>query len=359
MSILTKYICRRLILYFVSLVVIMLVFFIFIDFMEHIGRVTKHHASLKIIGLYYIYFLPRVFVETSWISFLIAMLIVFGTLAKNNELTAILAGGISVYRIVIPVFVIGAILSLGVFCVQEFVMPDTMLKVDTIKENDFAQNSEGHRIFKIAGFGRRNRFYFFDVLDVEQGMIKGLQINTNKGGLIVERIDAETAIWDEHEERWYIKNGVIRRFDPNGVVIERTEFSDMKAPFKESPKTLEIYSSDKGELNFLQLRQRIRDLRRSGYNARQLRVDYQKRFSLPLANLIVVFLAVPFALEYRRSGLIVGVGLSLMAALSYYGTFQVSLVLGRGGLFPASFSAWVANIVFLLIGAGLTLRART
>lgn len=359
MSVLAKYICRRLILYFISLVVIMLVFFIFIDFMEHIERITKHHASLKIIGLYYVYFLPRVFVETSWISFLIAMLVVFGSLARNNEFTAILAGGISVYRVVFPVFVIGVILSIGVFCVQEFVMPGTMLRVDKITENDFAQGSEGHRVFKIAGIGRRNKLYFFDVLDVEQGIIKGLQIHTKKGGSIVERIDAETAIWDESEDRWYIKNGVIRKFDPNGAVIEKTEFSDMKAPFKESPKTLEVYSSDKGGFNFLQLRQRIKDLRRSGYDAHSLRVDYQKRFSLPLANLIVVLLAVPFVLEYRRSGLIVGVGLSLMAALLYYGTFQVSLVLGRGGLFPAFFSAWITNIIFVLIGAGLAFRART
>jgi lipopolysaccharide export system permease protein len=107
------------------------------------------------------------------------------------------------------------------------------------------------------------------------------------------------------------------------------------------------------------MRRKIKNLMRNGYDAHYLKIDYQKRFALPLANLIVVLLGLPFALECRRGGLIIGFGLSLTAALLYYGAFQVSLALGRGGFFPAFVAAWLANLVFLAIGTALTMRART
>jgi lipopolysaccharide export system permease protein len=359
MRIINRYICRRLILYYLAFVVTMILFFVFIDFMEHIERITRHGAPPRLVGLYYLCFLPKVFVETSWISFLVAMLLVLGSLAKNNEFTAMLAGGISIYKVGTPLFVMGLILSACVFCVQEFVVPPTMLRAYELKDSRFAQESEGRRVFHIAGIGSRNRLYFFDVLDIDRGVLTGVQIHTKKGGSIVNRIDAERAVWDESAGRWFLKNGAIREFDADGAVVRNTAFSHMKAPFKESPATLRAYSATKGEFNFLQLRLQIKNLVKSGYNARHLKVDYHARFSLPIANLIVVLFGLPFALECRRGGLVIGFTLSLTAALLYYGAFQIGLALGKGGLFPALVAAWLANIVFLGVGTGLTVRART
>lgn len=359
MSILTKYICRRLIMYYLAIVLVIMVFFIFVDFMEHIERVTKHQAPLGLIAVYYAYYFPRIFIETSWISFLIAMLLVLGSLAKNNEFTAMLAGGISIYKVGAPVLVIGAALSAGVFCVQEFVMPSAMLRAYGLKDSKFMRESVDRPIHHIAGIGRRNQLYFFDMLDVERGVLEGVQIHTRKGGSIVKRIDAEKAVWDESTRRWFLKYGVVREFDSDGAVVKSYEFPTMKAPFKESPATLKAYSSARGEFNFLQLRGQIKNLERSGYDAHRLKLDYQKKFARPLANLIVVLLGLPFALECRRGGLIIGFALSLAAALLYYGAFQIGLALGRGGLFPAPVAAWLANMLFLGVGAGLTMRART
>lgn len=359
MSILTRYICRRLLLYYIGFVVLMMIFFVFFNFMEHIQRVTRHGAMPELIAQYYACYLPKIFITTSWIGFLIAMLLVFGGLAKNNEFTALLAGGISIYKLGAPVLFIGCVLSAAVFCVQEFVVPTSMLRAYELKDRKFTKDSGDGRISNIAGIGRRNQLYFFESLDVERGLLVGVQIHTRKGGLIVSRIDAERAVWDKHSERWFLQNLVVREFDSGGAVVSRTELTDMKAPFKESPATLRMYASTRGEFNFLQLRDQIKNLERSGYPARRLKLDYQKKFALPLANLIIVLLGLPFALECRRGGLVLGFALSLGAALSYYGTFQVSLALGNGGILPVAVAAWFANVLFLGVGAALTARART
>jgi lipopolysaccharide export LptBFGC system permease protein LptF len=83
MSILTRYICRRLIIYYFAFVGMMAVFFVFVDFMEHIEIVSRHHAPAGLIALYYACLLPKVFVETSWVGFLVSTLFVLGSLAKK------------------------------------------------------------------------------------------------------------------------------------------------------------------------------------------------------------------------------------------------------------------------------------
>jgi lipopolysaccharide export system permease protein len=359
MSILTRYICRRLIIYYLGFLALIVLFFVFINFMENIDMVTKHDAPLRLIVLYYIYYLPRIFIEVSWIGFLVAMLLVFGGLARNNEFTAMLAGGVSMYRLAAPILGIGAILSAAVFCVQEFAVPPAMLRVHDLEESKFAESNEGQQVSDIAGIGRRNQRYFFEKLDVDKGVVSGVHIYTVKGGSITGRIDAEKGVWDESSERWYLENGDTREFDATGAVVGRAEFSRMKAPFRESPAMLKRYASTGGKFNFLQLRQQIKNLRRSGYDARPLKLDYQKKFAIPLVNLIVVLLGIPFALECRRGGLVLGFALSLAAALSYYGFFQINLALGKSEIFPATVAAWLANILFLGVGVGLTLRART
>ncbi|RJP23622.1 MAG: YjgP/YjgQ family permease [Candidatus Abyssobacteria bacterium SURF_5] len=358
MSILTRYICRRVLLYYFSFLLIMLAFFIFVDFMENIDRLTKHQAPLSLLSLYYLCLTPRVLIEISWISFLVSILFVFGGLVKNNEMAALLSGGISVYSVAVPILAIGVILYLCVFIMQEFLVPRGMLTANELDENKFLHKS-GPQISDVAGFGRRNLFYYFDLVDTEQGVLSGVHIHHMKDGFLTERIDAEEAIWDTASERWYLENGTVKKFDAEGALLETTAFVQMKAPFKESPKTLQMHASEEVLLGARGLHHQIKNLERSGYDAQRLKVQYYSQFAVPAANIIVIFLALPFALECRRGGLATGFALSLIAALLYYGTFQIGMTLGKGGSLPAVLSAWLANILFFGIGAALTIRART
>jgi lipopolysaccharide export system permease protein len=359
MSIITRYICRRLLLYYLGLMVVMLAFFIFIDFMENIERVTRHHASFELLSLYYACLTPRVFIEVSWISFLVSILFVLGGLVKNNEMAALLSGGISIYSIGIPVTIIGIVLYVLVFLVQEFIAPQAMLTAFTLDKSDFSKRAADSTVFDLAGIGRRNLFYNCDVADMEHGVLFKVHVHKMKNGILTERIDSEQAVWDPASERWTLENGTIKKFAADGSILETSTFSRTKAPFKESPETLKNLASERAQLNYKQLNNQIKNLEKSGYDPQRLKVQYYAKFAIPAANIIVVFLALPFSLECRKGGLTIGFALSLLAAILYYGTVQIGITLGKGGSLPAVLSAWLANILFLCIGAGLTLKART
>ncbi len=358
MSILSRYISRRLLLYYLGLLGMLIAFFVFVDFMENINRITKYHAPLEIIGLYYGCLTPKLFIEMSWIAFLVAILFVLGSLAKNNEFTAMVAGGISIYRAAAPLVFIGTILSIAVFGIQELFVPSGILQATEIDESAFSHKPDT-RVDDIAGVGKHNTLYFSDVADLEHGILKGVHIYTKKDGAIVQRIDAQSAVWDEAAGRWHLQDGVIIKFDSLGLIKENTQFSRMDAPFKEPPKTFKVYSSHKGELSFRELKYQIKNLEKSGYDAQRPRVEYYKKFAFPIMNLVVIFLGLPFALECKRGGLAIGFALSLLAAFLYFGAFQISVGLGKGGLLPAVVAAWLPNFLFLGIGTMLTMKART
>jgi lipopolysaccharide export system permease protein len=327
--------------------------------MENIERVTRDHAPLNLLFLYYACLTPRVLVEVSWISFLVSILFVLGGLVKNNEMAALLSGGISIYSIGIPILAIGVILYALVFLTQEFLMPNAMMTARELDNNHFQVEPENATILDIAGIGKKNLFYYCDVVDTEKGILSGVHVHKMKNGILSERIDAKEGAWDAQAEQWYLKNGTIKKFAADGAIMEADVFALMKAPFNESPKELKLYASEKAELSSAQLRRQIRNLEKSGYDAQRLKVQYYARFAIPAANIIVILLALPFSLECRRGGLIIGFALSLLAAVLYYGTIQIGMTLGKGGSLPAALSAWLANLLFLGIGAGLTVKART
>lgn len=59
--------------------------------------------------------LPEMFSYTAPMSLLTAVMIVFGNLSHNNEIRAVKASGIHPYQIMIPAFITGVALSLGMF----------------------------------------------------------------------------------------------------------------------------------------------------------------------------------------------------------------------------------------------------
>ncbi len=86
------------------------------------------------------------------------------------------------------------------------------------------------------------------------------------------------------------------------------------------------------------------------------RVELQRKLALPFGNLVLVLAALPFALRYgRTTG--VALGVALIIAISYYVVYIVGLSLTNSGVLPPELGAWLANVVFALTGLYLLRRA--
>ena len=99
------------------------------------------------------------------VAVLVAVLVTFGILTRRNEITAMKAGGLSVYRIAAPLMVMGLLASATLFAMQEFVLPSTNRIADqdfnVIKGRPPQSSSLLDRRWILASDGR---FYNYDYL---------------------------------------------------------------------------------------------------------------------------------------------------------------------------------------------------
>jgi lipopolysaccharide export system permease protein len=87
-------------------------------------------------------------------------------------------------------------------------------------------------------------------------------------------------------------------------------------------------------------------------------VYYQVRFALPLASFIIVLLAVPLASDPRRGSVAIGFAFSAGISFVYILLFETGQKLGTEGTLNPVIAAWGVNIVFVLVGAVLLIKAR-
>ncbi len=90
-----------------------------------------------------------------------------------------------------------------------------------------------------------------------------------------------------------------------------------------------------------------------------MRIQYYKKFSVPLFVLILAMISVPFAFLTGNRGALAGVGVSFGIAIAYWSVNQLFEQVGNINQLPAAAAAWAPNAVFFLGGAYLMTRMRT
>jgi lipopolysaccharide export system permease protein len=112
-------------------------------------------------------------------------------------------------------------------------------------------------------------------------------------------------------------------------------------------------------MSYRELNEYIGKLEAAGFQTRKYLVDMYSKLSEPLENLIVVLVAIPFALHAPRGGRLYGTGLAIGIMAAYLVLDRSARALGQADLLPPLLAAWSANVIFLGLGAALFLRSRT
>ena len=112
-------------------------------------------------------------------------------------------------------------------------------------------------------------------------------------------------------------------------------------------------------MSYRELMEYVARLEAAGFQVRTYLVELYSKLSFPLVNLVMVLVAIPFALQSPQGGRLFGIGLAIAIMAGYLVVHYVALAFARADLLPPLLAAWTANIIFLGIAAALLLRART
>jgi LPS export ABC transporter permease LptG/LPS export ABC transporter permease LptF len=346
-----------------AFVMLMLVFTAF----DLLGDILRNHVALSKVGAYLIYLTPDMLYHLAPLAVLIAVLVTFGALNRNSEIIAMKATGISLYRLVIPVVGIAAILALSLFLFDQFYLPQANQRQEALR--DFIKgrpprtvlHPEQTWIFGQSHPGAPSRIFHYQFFDPDQNEFANLSIFEFDPSTfsLSRRIFAERVRWDPQSASWRFLNGWQHDIE-NGKVKAYGEFRQTSFPeIHEDPGYFTKEEKQAQEMNFSQLDHYIADLRQSGFDTMRLRVQLWHKLAYPLIAVVMAMLAIPFALSMGRRGSLTGIAVAIAVALAYFVVDGLFSAMGNVNYLPAALAAWSPDILFALTGGYMLLRTPT
>jgi lipopolysaccharide export system permease protein len=308
---------------------------------------------------YFFYSIPIIISIVLPFAVLLATLMSYGSLSKHNEITALKANGISLYRISFPVLIFAAVIAIFLFYFSELITPASIQKTENIIKFD-VQKQQKLGFFKQNEIWYRsaNAIYNFKIFDVNTNTLRGVTINyLNPDFTLNMRIDAKSAEWDN--DHWIFHNLLITTFDSNNIpVLERAEEKIINIP--ERPDNFKIIQKDAEKMGYFELRKYVKKIQAEGYDVTRYLVDLQGKIAFPIVTIILVFIGVFFSLRSERSGGVMqSIGMGILIGASYWIIHAFSMSLGRSGTLSPFIAAWAANILFISAALVLFHKART
>ena len=365
--ILDEYVVREFLNMFVlvllAFVLLILVFTVF----DLLGDILRNHIAWITVGEYLINLTPSMLYQIVPLAVLIAVLVTFGVLNRNSEIIAMKATGISLYRLVVPIVAISAILALSLFLFDEFYLPQANQRQEALRSIIKGRppqtflHPEHNWIFGEPRTGEPARIFYYQFFDRDRNEFANLSIFEFDPSTFAlsRRIFASRVFWDQATGSWRFQNGWQRDIVGTNV----TEYHEFKqtayAEIHEDPSYFQKESLQSQEMNFSQLDRYIGDLTQSGFDTMKLRVELWRKLAYPPIVVVMAVLAIPFALSMGRRGSLEGVAVAIAVALAYFVVDGLFGALGNVNYLPAALAACSSDILFGLVGGYLLLRTPT
>ncbi len=336
--------------------------FIFFDLL---GDYMARSITLPKVLSYHLFLTPKLVYDSAAMAVLLAVLVTFGVMSKNNEVTAMKACGVSLYRLSVPVILAAAFVSGALFLFDHYYIP----QANRIQERLLSEIKgrapqtflDPNRKFVNGQDPRKPRIYNFKYYDQAENLMVGVNVYelAEAPFRLIRHVSAESARWEPSLKGWVFQNGWSRDFagvESKGYqTFQATTFPEMIEP----PGYFLMEQKQEKQLNFQELERYIRDLQQSGFNTVRLQVQYHKKFSVPMFALVIGLLAVPFSFMTGNRGAMAGVGASLGIALAYFALGRLFEEVGNVNQLPAVLAAWSPVAVFALTGTYMFGRMRT
>jgi lipopolysaccharide export system permease protein len=329
--------------------------FILGDLTDNIDRYMDRGLSLRVIGLGYVYQFPLFMLYSFPIASLIATIFTVGNMTRHSEMAAAKAGGVSFYRVLAPLPILGIGLTVIGLALSEIVPPAEQARARIHGEKQRQRSARTDFVYR----SRTGYVFAVRFLDVERGRMDGLAIHRQgdeKENPTIS-IVADEATYDP-KTGWTLINGYERELMGPGKEIAR-RFQEKKTEFRETPEELLAEPKEPEEMRYQELGQFIETMRRSGVEPRDLMVERAQKIAIPVATLIIMLFAAPLANSSSRGGPAYGMGISLGITIMYLMAFRLSAAAGATGALPTDLAAWLPNLVLLVASGVLIVRVRT
>lgn len=342
LSILDRYLVRELIAPFGFAIAAFTLFMLINSLFLAAEYVINKGVPALLIARYLVLQLPALMYLILPFSVLFGILLGIGRLSGDNEIAAMRTSGISLRRIAVPCYIIGVIMTLVAFGINEEIAPRSQHKsVELFRQIAYHSTQAIIQPYQFFRTTDGQHVIYIQSVDSGTGIMHNVQVFNIGAGYWPETLTARTG--RQLNGKLALYDGVLTTTGFQGTVTQVKHFDRLEFPLGD---TSLLYSPQSAfETNSRELRLQIQNLKVGGQDVTQLEMSLQQKYAMPAACLIGVLIALPMGIRFGRRGRGVAAIFAIIILLGYYLIMAATNALGKSGAMPPFLAAWAPNIV--------------
>lgn len=339
------YIFKRFILTFLAALCLIIILVIVIDIGEKIDDFVEHEVPLKtIIFDYYLNFIPYFINMYSPMFVFIAVIFFTSRLAANSEIIAILSGGISYHRMMVPYMVAAVLIALISVALNLWVIPQANVERLAF-ENEYVK-SKSVSVRDVHYQIAPGEFVYVESFSNWNNTAYKFTLETIEDNRILSKLSAETAVWDSTSASWHLKRYFIRDYS-EGLADHVESGSQLDTTIALTVDDFYRNSQSVQKLEQHQLRLLIKAQKMRGdSNIIYAQIENQNRFAMPFSALILTIMGAALSSRKKRGGTGWNLAIGIALAFSYILFQKFSQMFVYTGALPPWIAIWIPNVLF-------------
>ncbi len=361
LPILDRYIIKKFLsTYFFAIALIIVIIIIF-DAAEKMDDFLEAHAPFsEIMFGYYLNFIPYFVNQFSGLFTFVAVIFFTSKLAYDTEIIAMLSSGMSFRRILRPYFIAATLIAGLSMFLNLVLIPHANERRIKFETEYTKKNRKAHEAYEeyinrqindstfvyIKGFnGISNRANYF-------------VLETFKGGAIISSLEAAQANFNSETKSWSASKYLHRTFDSLGnekLLKSETKLDTViNLTSEELSRTADLIQTMTGS----ELNQFIKQQVAKGSDLVAIfQIEMHSRYAYPISTFILTLIGVSLSSRKVRGGTGLHIGVGIGLCFSYIVLMRFVGEFAKSGALPVAVAIWMPNIIYLIVGIYLYIKA--
>lgn len=341
------YIAKKFIKTFFVTILLFIIIIIIFDIAEKLDDFLQKHAPVsEIFTVYYVSFIPTLLNTFSPIFIFISVLYFTSRLASRTEIISMLAGGLSLRRILVPYLAVGALFAFGSYMLNAWIIPISdkkRVKFENTYLRDYWSESRS-AIYRQIKPGVVMYMEYFSNND-SSGI--GVTLEQYKGQELSSVLFGRFIRWEPAQKTWRLEIVTQREFLADGnQKISTKPYLDTLIGFNPANfffRVEDVQSLNQNELaSFIQ-----KEKLRGSPNVQALETEKYRRIASPFSTFILIVIAVSVAGRKSRGGLGIALGVGIFVILFFLFFSKYFISLGNTNVLPPQLAVWLPNLLFV------------
>jgi lipopolysaccharide export LptBFGC system permease protein LptF len=230
MRLLDRYLLRELLMPLAVCLSGFTLFWVAFDLLGELDRFRQAGLGVSGIGFYYLVGLPELLNTILPVALLLALLYTLTAHSRHNEITAMRAAGISLWRIILPYFAIGLLASGFLYWLSEKVAPDSRERQERLLEGSAAASTDGPDWRGPLNFDNQpaRRSWSIGGFDLRSGALRNIRLLLPVGEGARREVTVASALWTNGDWRLAgVSERLWRRQDDPSPATRETAFTPL------------------------------------------------------------------------------------------------------------------------------------